>query len=155
MLVSPDVTRAHVERELSEVADWADARQWVLSWDPHALHLALNMTSAIDGEVYHLEVSLDDYRAMPPLFEFVHAVTHERGSRRCYPKGGRGYFHSHPVVCAPWNRKAYGELGGPHPDWSMVNWTTQRPNHTRLGDMLVLLQELIDDPDSYGGRMER
>jgi len=37
----------------------------------------------------------------------------------------------------------------------MSNWASYRPNHSRVGDMLVLLQELIDDRATYTGRMER
>lgn len=155
VLVAPEVTRAHVERELSEVSAWAQARRWGPQWDSEALRLALTLTSAVDGEVYRLQVAFNDYRARPPLFEFLHPETNEVGTRRCYPKGGRGYFHPQPVVCAPWNRKAYGALGGPHSEWVMDGWASQRPNHTRLGDMLVLLQELVDDRDSYAGRMAR
>lgn len=44
---------------------------------------------------------------------------------------------------------------GPHADWAMSNWASYRPNHSRVGDMLVLLQELIDDRATYTGRMER
>jgi len=113
------------------------------------------MRSAIDGEAYEFEISLDDYRALPPAFELRHLATGERGTRRCYPKGGLGYFHNQPVLCAPWNRKAYAALGGPHSDWAMAQWSTYRPNHTRLGDILALIQNLLDDRSSYEGRMAR
>jgi hypothetical protein len=102
-----------------------------------------------------LEVSLDDYRAKPPAFELKHTATGERGTYRCYPKGGLGYFHPQPVLCAPWNRKAYSALGGPHRDWAMAQWATYRQNHSHLGDILALIQELLDDRSSYQGRMAR
>jgi hypothetical protein len=153
MLVSPEVVRAHVEDELTLAAPWAEAKGWDPKWDPAAMRLTVRLTSAIDREVYGLELMLDDYRSRPPFFEFVHPTTGERGVARCYPKGGRGYFHTNPVICAPWNRKAYAAHGGPHSDWAMENWATYRPHHTHLGDMLVLIQELLDDRDSYGGRM--
>ena len=59
------------------------------------------------------------------------------------------------MICAPWNRKAYQTHGGPHADWALSNWASYRPNHSRVGDMLVLLQVLIDDRATYTGRMER
>ncbi len=112
------------------------------------------MKSKVDGEKYIFEFSLDHYRELPPSIELVHPLTGERGTRRCYPGGGRGYFHNNPVICAPWNRKAYASHGGPHSDWAASQWASCRPNHSRLGDILVLLQELIDDRATYTGRME-
>jgi len=153
--VAPDVTRAHVESELSEVREWADRHRWSIEWRPEELLLEVSMSSEIDKEAYVLEASLQDYRALPPVFELRHPATGERGTHRCYPKGGLGYFHSKPVLCAPWNRKAYTALGGPHSDWVMAQWETYRPNHARLGDILALIQQLLDDRASYKGRMAR
>lgn len=151
--VAPDVSRAHVEDELDAARQWALQHNWEPQWDAEELALGVTMQSAIDAEVYKLEVALDGYRALPPAFEFRHPTTGERGTHACYPKGGFGYFHGQPVLCAPWNRRAYKALGGPHGDWAMANWATYRPNHSRLGDMLVLIQTLLDDRSSYQGRM--
>lgn len=153
MLVATDVTRAHVDAEISQLDPWAKLHGWGVTWDSESLLLTVGMRSKVDEECYVIEMKLDDYRALPPLIELVHPTLNERGTRRCFPGGGRGYFHSNPVVCAPWNRKAYAAHGGPHADWAMASWATYRPNHSQIGDMLVLLQELIDDRSSYSGRM--
>lgn len=155
MAVAADVTRAHVEVEISQLESWANLHGWELVWDSTALLLTARMRSKVDGECYVIEMRLDDYRALPPLIEFVHPTLEERGTQRCYPGGGRGYFHNNAVICAPWNRRAYAAHGGPHSDWAMASWATYRPNHNQIGDMLVLLQELIDDRSSYSGRMAR
>ena len=153
MAVAPDVSRAHAEEEIEAAREWAGLHGWSLDWKPDQLLLSVSMRSAVDGEAFELEVALDGYRAVPPMFEFRHAATGERGTYRCYPKGGRGYFHNQPVICAPWNRKAYAAFGGPHGDWAMANWATYRPNHARIGDVLALIQVLINDKSSYQGRM--
>lgn len=153
MSVAPDVTRALIDVELAELEPWIALHAWEVTWDREALRLAVRLCSKIDGEIYVVEMMLDGYRALPAFIEFVHPKTNERGSHVCYPKGGRGYFHTHPVICAPWNRKAYSAHGGPHADWAMASWATYRPNHARIGDILVLLQDLLDDRASYGGRM--
>jgi hypothetical protein len=153
--VTADVSIAHVTEELSRVEPWVQLHGWKLDWNPSTLHLAFKMRSKVDDEIYIADFSLDAYRALPPFIEFCHPTTGERGTRRCYPAGGRGYFHNHPVICAPWNRKAYAAHGGPHGDWVMASWATQRPHHSQLGDILVLLQELVDDRNGYAGRMER
>jgi len=155
MIVAPEVTRALVEAELAELEPWRQARGFALDWDPSRPALRARLRSAVDGEEYVLEFLLDGYRAQPPLIEFALPGSGERGTRRCYPHGGRGYFHDQPVLCAPWNRRAYAAHGGPHGDWNMSQWATLRPNHARLGDMLVLLQELLDDRASYAGRKAR
>ena len=104
------------------------------------------------------ELGLDDYRELPPSIELVHPDYGDVGTGRSYPGGGRGYFinsNGKPLTCAPWNRKAYQAHGGPHAEWAMTNWAAYRPSHSRLGDMLVLLQELVDDRQTYTGRMAR
>jgi hypothetical protein len=151
--VAPDVTRALVDEELGQTRAWAERHAWSLNWRADQLALEVSMRSAIDGELYEIEVAFDDYRALPPAFELRRSETGERGTRRCYPKGGFGYFHSKPVLCAPWNRRAYSALGGPHGDWIMAQWWTYRPNHSRIGDILALIQELLNDKSSYQGRM--
>lgn len=155
MSVPAGVTLAHVEAELVGVELWKNTHGWEIVWDPAALALTLATRSKVDGERYVLHVGLDGYRALPPAFEFVHPETGERGTARCYPGGGRGYFHNKPCICAPWNRNAYQARGGPHGDWSMAAWPSYRPNHSQLGDMFVLIQELLDDRTSYSGRMSR
>ena len=155
MSVSPEVSRAYAEEELKEAEAWGGARGWSLDWKPEALILNVKMKSAVDGEEYLFEFSLRDYRQYPPSITPIHPMSGERGTRRAFPSGGRGYFHPNPVICAPWNRLAYQEHGGPHGDWSMAGWASNRPNHSRLGSILALLQELIDEPVNYQGRMER
>jgi hypothetical protein len=155
MTVPADVARAHVEAELAQLETWRDTHGWEIEWDAATLVLTILMSSKIDGEKYLLECRLDGYRALPPMFEFVHPQTGERGKAGCYPGGGRGYFHTKPCICAPWNRSAYQVHGGPHGDWTMTAWATYRPNHSQLGDMIVLIQDLLDDRSSYSGRMAR
>jgi hypothetical protein len=49
-------------------------------------------------------------------------------------------FHPNRLICAPWNRLAYGEHGGPHADWGgQTSWTSVGAGYTKgdtLGDML-------------------
>lgn len=155
MSVSQDVSRAHVEEEMGEARAWLQRAGLEPHWQPDPLILAVRMSSGVDKEEYIFEFKLDDYRELPPSIELVHPVSGERGTRRCYPSGGNAYFHSQPVVCAPWNRRAYKVLGGPHADWEMKNWASYRPNQSRLGSILALLKILIDEPNLYRGRMER
>ena len=110
MIVLPETARAQVETELAVVEPWGRARGWVTTWRPEALHLEVRMRSGIDAEEYVFGFDLSDYRALPPLIELAHPKTAELGTRRCYPKGGRGYFHEQPVLCAPWSPHHYPVL---------------------------------------------
>jgi hypothetical protein len=146
-----------VEQELKVLESWSSRHGLRIDYDPSVLRVIARVVSRIDHEVYVVELTLDDYRALPPAIQFIHPGTGERGTPRCFPQGGRGYFHNQPVFCAPWNRLAYGPHGGPHNDWQLVGWEAQAqrhsPNHTTLADMFALIQELVNDPDSYKGRM--
>jgi hypothetical protein len=150
--IDPDISRRILEEELAAMVPLAETYCWMVCPDLANLKVTVRMRSAIDGEVYLLEASCEDYKAMPPVFEFIHPVTGERGSQRCYPKDG-SFFHTNPCICVQWNRKAYQTLGGPHGDWSLVDWMTARPTMQELGGMFVLVQRQINNSGQYQGRM--
>lgn len=128
---------------------------WKVTPDLDNLVITVQMKSAIDGEKYILEAKCDDYREIPPLFEFIHPVDGTRGTHRCYPsdRGGSNYFHSKPCICIQWNRNAYGLHGGPHGEWVMTSWADGRPGTLALRDMIYLVHRQINDPTQYRGRM--
>lgn len=117
---------------------------------------------ACDGEPYLLEVRCDDYKELPPLFEFIDPISFELGTRRAYPQATDSFFHSNLVICAPFNRKAYASYSsaGPHSEWKLdSSWMTSKANNTdwsnfsRLGDMLGAIDTRLRDPRRYKGRM--
>jgi hypothetical protein len=70
------------------------------------------------GDLFTAEVDFAGYPDLPPNIEFVDIATGERGTARLYPS----CFHSMPCVCARYNRKAYGDRGGPHGEWRLKDW---------------------------------
>jgi hypothetical protein len=151
--VDPDISRRIMEEELAAMAPLAATYGWEVHSDLPNLTVTVRLRSAIDGEVYVLEARCDDYKALPPVFEFIHPDNSERGTRRCYPKDG-SFFHTNPCICIQWNRKAYQSLGGPHGDWSLANWMSDRPTMQELGGMFGLVQRQINNLSQYQGRME-
>jgi hypothetical protein len=151
MSVAPEVTRVILKEELEAMVPLASTYCWEITPNLKALTVRVKLKSAIDGEVYILEAQCGGYKELPPLFEFVHPVTGERGSRSAYPRGG-SFFHSHPCICVEWNRKTY--ISGLHSDWQLAGWQSKRPTMTALGDMFLLVQREIDKPGQYKGRME-
>jgi hypothetical protein len=162
MAVSHEVTREILREELTLVRDVAAAQKWRLIPDYERLVLLVTMY-AHTGDPYIVEITCDDYKQVPPLFEFIDPDTGERGTRHAYPRATDSFFHdSGPCICAPFNRKAYKSyIGtGPHGDWSFGNWQTstasnvQWANFAKIGDMLGAIYARISRPDRYKGRMQ-
>jgi len=154
MSVDRAVSWAIVEKELEVVSALNDANAWGVQLFPDELRFRTHMKSSVDGEQYVLDVRCDDYKELPPFIEFVDPDSGALGTKHAYPKNGRSFFHAQPCICAPFSRKAYGQYNGPHSEWAMGNWMTLREGINTLGDMLVLIQTLINNPTAYNGRME-
>lgn len=150
MTVAHEVTKIILKEELVAMEPLAISYDWTVITNLDALTVTINMKSRIDNEVYIIEACCNDYKELPPFFEFIHPVTKERGTRPCYPNGG-SYFHNHPCICVEWNRKTY--LDGPHRnDWQLANWQSKRPGMITLGDMFHLIQIEINKAKEYTGR---
>lgn len=56
------------------------------------------------------------------------------------PQGIGSIFHNACCICAPFNRRAYKELSGPHGDWGgPAQWLQAAPGRVQartLGEML-------------------
>jgi hypothetical protein len=162
MAVSPEISRLHMQEELTLARDIAVTHKWEIK--PNYDHLTIRVTMfAHNGDRFVVEIRCDNYKEMPPLFEFIEPDTEARGTLRAYPKSnGDSFFHpSGPCICAPFNRKAYKAIvaTGPHQDWQLGDWLTstannvQWSNYSKLGDMLGLIQTRLSRPDLYAGRM--
>ena len=123
---------------------------WKVLENRQNITVQVQMKSIVDQEVFILEAKCDDYKALPPYFEFIHPSANERGTKRCYPKDG-SFFHETPCICVQWNRKAYKVEGGPHSDWQMTNWMSYRPGMATLGDMFHMVQMVINNTWNYQG----
>lgn len=152
MSVAPEITRAILKEEIEAMKPLAASFEWTVTSDFETLVVTVKMRSRVDNEVYIVEARCDDYKELPPFFEFIHPETGERGIQRGYPNGG-SYFHSHPCICVEWNRKTY--INGPHQrDWQLANWQSKRPSMTALGDMFHLIQTEINKKGQYVGRKQ-
>lgn len=153
MAVQPDISLAHVRKELKEGRDLID--DWGLDLDTSMLaedDLRFRVSGrASDGELYIVEFRCDDYREIPPFVEFIDPESGEAGITRAYPKG---VFHKKPCVCARFNRKSYAEHTGLHSGWEYGNWGQEAAtNH--LGGMIAHIFRAIEgrmQGRSYQGR---
>jgi hypothetical protein len=163
MAVDPEITRQHLRQELALVNDLAATHKWGIAPDYARLTVRATMY-AHTGDMFILEVQCDDYKELPPLFEFIDPDSGQRGTRHAYPRATDSFFHSSgPCICAPFNRKAYktsDRPDAPHGDWAFGDWQTSTAsgvrwaNYSKLGDMLGLIYTRLSRPDLYRSRMQ-
>ncbi len=162
MSVDPEVTRQHLREELALVKELAATNRWGIIPDYSRLTVLVTMY-AHTGDLFIVELQCDNYKEVPPFFEFIDPVAGERGTRNAYPKATDSFFHdSGPCICAPINRKAYKSVvaTGPHSDWAIGDWQTSTANgvhwanYSKLGDMLGAIYSRLSRPDRYVGRMK-
>jgi hypothetical protein len=161
MAVDAEISRQHLCQELALVNELAATYRWEVTPDYDSLLVVVKMR-AHTGDMYVVEAKCDNYKEVPPLFEFIDPESGERGTRRAYPKTTDSFFHdSGPCICAPFSRKAYKSVvaTGPHDDWKFGDWQTstasniQWANFAKLGDMFGLIHTRVSRPDLYKGRM--
>ena len=142
----PAMARASVEDELDAARAWAARHGWILRWRSEDLSLRAATYHEAAGRLVEVVGVLDGYRALPPAWRFVQPGTGV-ADPASFPAPGQGsipgsIFHSNAVICAPWNRLAYAEHGGPHGDWSGPAAWLQASGMTvahTLADMLSAL----------------
>jgi hypothetical protein len=153
-MIGFSVTEAVMVDEMPAITAWAQRNGWIVTFDKTALkgraevqHPKMNRTIVFwfdvegypdrqppawwcggDGE--SVSKAPADY-PHPPL------TATPAGS----PVGS--IFHMNQVICAPWNRLAYGLHGGPHGDWaSLAAWRTNAPGNTQANEIVDMLSQL-------------
>lgn len=121
-----------------------------------ALFLVCRLTHPADGEPLCLVGRVDGYKAMPPAWDFVDPQTQEPDPR-AFPSGGNvpgggSIFHNSRVICAPFNRLAFGDYGGPHGKWSTEGWLEIRGN-VRAATLAEMLNVIATHLRFSPGRM--
>lgn len=161
MSVDAAVSKAILREELAVVSSLASTYGWEVVSAIDELRVTVKMRAHND-DPYIVEIAADDYKEIPPLFEFIDPDTNRRATPHAYPKSHDSFFHpSGPCICAPFNRKAYKAYitTGPHVDWSYGDWMRSTANNfnwatvTTLGDMLAMIQRRLIQPELYHGRM--
>lgn len=148
MSVPAAVTVAVIEEELPAVEAYANRHGWSMGWDAESLVLSFEGQHKASAATLKLSAAVDGYRALPPSWSFEQEVG--RTWKPCFPQAqnlapGKGsIFHGSGVICAPFNRQAYKEHGGPHQDWGgTANWLhVNKDGHVRatnIADMLAVI----------------
>lgn len=107
--------------EFEQLAAVAEDQGWVVSRrGPTSLLFGM---PASDGSWLWSLCEADLYPTNPPAWRWCNPDGLELDGDRHTPLGGN-FFHSAGVICAPWNRLAYGAVDprGPHPEWVLGDW---------------------------------
>jgi hypothetical protein len=144
-MVPRETTIAVVEAELPSLRLYGERKGWKVQWDPDRLVILADGTHPADKSAARLHADVTGYKAQPPAWRFIAADKDTPEVVRVAKPGpldcGIGtMFHTNGVICAPFNRLAFRDHGGPHNDWadltawqSIRGWVTAR----RLGEMLA------------------
>ncbi|MBX3352994.1 MAG: hypothetical protein KF684_08655 [Phycisphaeraceae bacterium] len=147
MVLPANIVRDHVELELDALQGYCERHRWTLQWDPERQLLTFDRPSDLVGcAILRLTAEVEAYPLHPPAWRFwkvdgqgqaVSVFPSNRGS-----VGNDGsIFHPSRVICAPFNRLAYGTHQGPHPEWGMSQWKDVRgvARATTLTEMLAII----------------
>lgn len=160
MPLPSEISSAHMEQEMPRVRELGSIYGWDVSADLEKLTLRVAM-KAVGGDAYIACAALDDYKVLPPLWDFEDPGTGDMGTPNAYPKGHDSFFHTSLCICAPFSRRAYSmyRAGAPHSDWNPNDWMTSNANGTDwttyngLAGMLQLIQTRLIRGEFYRGRM--
>jgi hypothetical protein len=148
-MTDPCVARVVIEAEMVAVVGWAARSGWEVRIDiDDAVEgpvLQARTVHPVTGAPIVFHAALQDYPVLPPAWTcrdpegVVTAAAFPRAGTR--PGLSGSIFHGALVICAPWNRLAYGARGGPHGDWTdLTAWKTIGGGVTQahtLADMLA------------------
>jgi hypothetical protein len=140
MTAAPALSLETVRDEIAAAAAYAAAAGLTIDeadLDENNLRFVVTFVNA-RGDRFPAEFDCRDYPAYPPTIEFLDEARTARGLASLYPK----VFHPMPCVCARFNRKAYGERGGPHGEWRLVDWQLPTGNGVAVDSIAMMLSDL-------------
>lgn len=159
----PDEESATIAKHQLENAEpWAERRGLNLEWKRSELRLRTVMAQRDTDERFYLQGSFEGFPGLPPVWEFYDEEWQASGEKRLYPSTdpcpfGSSIFLDHnqgPVICAPFNRLAYDDHGGPHSNWSgPANWRNVEGGHVKALTVGGMLQAIRRHLRPTQGRM--
>ena len=109
-----------------------------------------------------LQGEFSDYKALPPVWDWRDKEWEKSSEPALSPNPvdnplGSTFLlhHDKAIICAHFNRLAYGNHGGPHSDWGdPAQWTTTGSGHIRAVTIGDMLQSILRDFCFTKGRMQ-
>jgi len=143
--VPRSVTIATVEDELPAVTAYAQRHDWAVNWDTEQIRLTFDGKHPADATPIRIVAAVEGYKALPPAWTFEDPA----GKRAIFPKAGSvngksSIFHQgRHRICAPFNRLAYGQHGGPHSDWGGPERWLEVRGHIRATTLANMLASIL------------
>jgi hypothetical protein len=143
----PAFTRATVDIETPAIDAWCGRKGWTWRIELDELQLRAARYHPSTGRLVEVRAALEGYPALPPTWLFVVPGTDE-SPKHSWPAPGAqpgvsgSVFHTNPCLCAPWNRLAYGDHGGPHGEWTMTSWRQAAGDYTKADTLADMLDQI-------------
>lgn len=156
------VVDAALEAELEGAIAWAARHELDLIWLPADRILRVTLVQAETQERFFLQAQCDSYKALPPMWDWRDQdwsgapAPSLSPSSKATPFGSSMFINNkgRAIICAPFNRLAYGLHGGPHSDWGdPAQWMTAGGSHVRATSIGDMLQAILRDFRYTTGRM--
>ena len=162
-MLPASVTDAAIAIELPGAMAWAE--RFLIILDTQLLTeriIRVVLVQEATNENFYLQGNFDDYKELPPVWDWrdeswsTNCGIHLSPSPQPTPFGSSMFIRhdSKAIICAPFNRLAYGTHGGPHPNWgNPAQWMTAGSGYVyavTIGDML---QSILRDFSFSMGRM--
>lgn len=160
------ITLSHLsdKGELDAVEAWAARKSIRLQWIEERLELRTWLTQPHTGEDFYLLADLHNYPLEAPAWLFVGSNWKVSQNKCNWPrrpvktnraKSNSTIIHNNPVICAPFNRLAFKQHGGPHENWGApTNWLNVDSELAKAETIPDMLQTILDDFLQTHGRME-
>ncbi len=162
-MIAPEQTLAVLNAEMPGAQAWAARRGYPFAWDPDSQTLQVVLCRMKDQENFFLRGGIDNYPILPPSWTLTAPDGSAAGTRSVFPgpigngpcggwifiAGGNG-----GVICAPFNRLAYSDHGGPHGDWGgPAHWRSAGVGYVQAQDIGSMLAAIDRDLQYTTGRM--
>lgn len=158
-MIPASETRIVIEPEIRGALAWAERHGLISTWLIDALELRTVLVQSGSSTKFYLRGRFDNYRALAPEWSFADESWTQIGRLCDFPRPITQpapqtasillNFQNRGVICAPFNRLAYGSASGPHPDWGGSEQWLEASNKTSaarqvradtVGDMLEVIR---------------
>lgn len=160
-MLPPAVTAAAIDDELPGAIAWAERHQIAMDTRLLADRKIRAVLVQPENDKFFLQGTFGDYRAYPPIWEWYDENWTSTEELHLSPHPGASPFGSmfiqhrgRGLICAPFNRLAYGLHDGPHSDWgNPAQWMTAGQGYVHAVTIGDMLNSILRDFRYSEGRM--
>ena len=161
-MLPPAVTAAAIRDELPGAMAWAERHKIAMDTRLVANRKIRAVFVQDSDEKFYLQGTFGDYRAFPPSWEWYDDAWTSNADLYLSPHPGASCIGSsifiqhngRGLICAHFNRLAYGIHNGPHSDWgNPAQWMTAGQGYVHAVTIGDMLNSILRDFRFSNGRM--